>query len=267
MYVVTSPIARRPPLLYLPARPQTVLRPILLPGFRRGLGRGLGAPLPADQQQIASIAATGATATASILVALGTVAGPVGAAVAGLAAIGIGIANLFGGCGQSCVVATQIDNRFADLLAQNLNTYMASPVHYRSLQLAGLNNFDTLWGGFQQMCSNAAVLQKCVADRQAGACHFHVAPFGWNQAAGGWTYVNSGPDGSGSVCWNWFTGMRDPIANDPTVVPDPSPAATLAAAGSSVLSTLGLNPSATIGGFQLSDLLLPAALFAAAAMV
>ena len=248
MYVVTSPIARWPPLLYLPARPQTVLRPILLPGFRRSTGRGLGAPLPADQQQIAAVAATAATATASILVALGTVGGPVGAVVAGLAAVGIGIANLFGGCGQSCVVATQLDNRFEALLQQNLNTYLSSPVHYRSLRLAALNNFDTLWGGFQQMCSNAGVLQKCVADRQAGACHYHVGP-------------------SGSVCWNWFTGYRDPIANDPAVVPDPSPEATVAAAGSSVLSALGVNPSATIGGFQLSDLLLPAALFAAAAMV
>jgi hypothetical protein len=264
MYLVTSPIARRPPLPYLLGRSPMAARRIRLPAR---IGRGLGAPLSPGQQQIAGIAATGATATASILVALGTIGGPVGAAVAGLAAIGIGIANLFGGCGQTCVVATQIDNRLGDLLTQNFNAYMSAPVHYRSLQLAALNNFDTLWNAFQQACSNAGVLAYCVTDRQAGACRWRVAPFGWTQASGTWQYVSSGPPGSGTVCWNWFSGMRDPIANDPTVVPDPSPATAVAAAASPVLSVLGVSPSATLGGFQISDLLLPAALFAAAAMM
>lgn len=262
MYVITSPIARRRPARYLPARRRVPL-PVLL--VRR---RGLAGPLPQDQQQIAGIAAAGATATASILVALGTVGGPVGAAVAGLVALGVGIANLFGGCGQSCVVATQIDNRFGDLLAQNFNTYMASPVHYRSLQLAALNNFDTLWNGFQQMCSNAGVLQKCVADRQAGACHYRSPAGAWvSDGSGGWKF-----DGAvGPPCWNWFTGMRDPIANDPAVVPDPSPVSSVSAAagsaGSSLLSWAGLSPSSAVGGFQVSDLVLPAVLLLAAAVV
>ena len=37
-------------------------------------------------------------------------------------------------------------------------------------------------------------------DRKQGACHYQV----------------------NGQCWNWFIGYRDPIANDPAVVPDPT---------------------------------------------
>ena len=32
----------------------------------------------------------------------------------------------------------------------------------------------------------------------------------------------TGASGSGTACWDWFIGYHDPIANDPTVVPDPT---------------------------------------------
>ena len=54
----------------------------------------------------------------------------------------------------------------------------------------------------------------CVADRQAGACHY--------QANG--------------ACWNWFIGFRDPIANDPDVQPD---SAVVTAANAAVSSATG----------------------------
>lgn len=189
---------------------------------------GVGA-LDQQDQQIAGIAATAVTTTATILVALGTIGGPVGAAIAGIAAIGIAIANAFSGCGQTCVAASNIANQVEAILAQNLQHYLTSPVHYRSLQLAALNNFDIAWAALLKACSNQQLLQagvNCIADRQQGACKWQTSPAGWQQQSGQWVYVGAGQAGSGSSCWNWFVGYRDAIANDPTVVPDPAPAQT-----------------------------------------
>lgn len=190
--------------------------------------RGLGAPLPPQTQSIAQMAAQGAGATASILVAMGTIGGPVGAAAAALAGIGVLIANHFGGCGQTCVQATAIANQLATYWGQNLQAYMSAPVHYRSLQLAALNNFDTGWKALVAGCSDPQLGDagaRCISERQRGGKY------------------------------DAFAVDRDPIANDPNVVPDP-PAAGL-------LSSVGVSPSATIGGVPVGALLLPAALIAA----
>src|SRR5882724_4324030 len=71
---------------------------------------GLG--LSQGTTQIAAIAAQGAATTGALLSALSisAMAGPIGAAVAGIIAVGIGIAQLFKGCGQTCVMATQVAN-------------------------------------------------------------------------------------------------------------------------------------------------------------
>lgn len=193
---------------------------------------GVGA-LDQQDQAIAGIAATAIGTTASILVAIGTIGGPVGAAIAGIAAIGIAIANAFSGCGQTCVAASNIANQVEAILAQNLQHYMSAPVHYRSLQLAALNNFDIAWAALLKACSNQQLLQagvNCIQDRQQGACKWRSVGGGqWIQdSSGGWTYQGFGPgtdDGSG-VCFNWFKAYRDPIANDPTVASDPAPAQT-----------------------------------------
>src|SRR5277367_5963661 len=89
-------------------------------GKRRSRSRGMGQ----TTQQISAIAATGASTTVGILVGLGTIGGPVGAAVAGLIAVGSLIANMFHGCGQTCVVATQDANKIGALLDQNQAAYM-----------------------------------------------------------------------------------------------------------------------------------------------
>jgi hypothetical protein len=223
--------------------------------YRRRPVRGLGAPLPAESQNIASMAAAGAALTGFL------VAGPIGGAIAGaIAAIGVGIANLFGGCGQTCVQATKIANQVGEALAENLNQYMAAPVHYKSLQAGALNNFDTAWRALTQACNpDTSYLgdagRRCISDRQAGACTWKASPGGWQQSNGAWTYVPWGPAGSGSACWNWFIGLRDPIANDPTVVPDPSP-----------VSIAGGLPS-SVGGVPMSALLIPALLVGAFLLV
>ena len=225
---------------------------LLIPRYRAPQIGGLRGSLPAADQQIGQTAATAATLTSSILVALGTIGGPVGAVIAGIAALGLELANLFGGCGNTCVEATTIVNNAGPLLLQNLQTYLAAPIHYQSLQTAALNNFTLTWNGIVAACQNPTLGtagQNCISQRQQGACAYHTSPGGWQQTNGVWSYVYPGANGSGSTCWNFFVGYHDPIANDPTVVPDP---------GTSSTSSSG---SSTGGGFSSNALLLFLAVF------
>lgn len=224
-------------------------------------GRGVGA-LTGTAATIASAAGTAATVTGALVASLAAIpiAGPI---AAGIVAVGELLANIFSGCGQTCVQATDIANQVGDALTQNLNVYMSAPVHYASLQAAALNNFDSAWSNLVAACGAPALGsagQACISERQQGACYWKASPGGWSQdAAGVWTYTGYGPAGSGTACWNYFVGMRDPIANDPTVVPDPVGSSVASATGS-LLSVFGINPSSTIAGIPISDLALPAAL-------
>lgn len=209
----------------------THVRPVYTPPtYSRGLGDVAG-----DQQAV-GIATSLATTTVGILTALHSVVfglaftGPVGAiiggAIAGLAAVATVLIKDFSGCGQTCVIASQDANKYGDMMTQNLQAYLSSPIHYASLQTAGLNNYDALWAVLSQACSDPSLGvagQNCIGDRQAGACKWKSSPGGWSQVNGLWHYTAPGPAGSGDTCWNYFVGMRDPIANDPSVVPDPIP--------------------------------------------
>lgn len=216
-----------------------------------GLRRGVGA-LDQQQASIASIAASGASLASGTLVAMGAIAGPVGVAIGGLITLGLQLANVFSGCGQTCVEATSIANQVGALLTQMFNTYMAAPVHYQSMQTAYLQQWDAAWQALEQACSNpqlGAAGQRCITDRQRGSCKWHTSPGGWQQTNGTWNYVAPGADGSGSTCWDWFVGTRDPVANDPTVVPDPSPASAAASSAGNIVSSAvssitggGINP-------------------------
>jgi hypothetical protein len=196
--------------------------------YVRSSSSGFGQVVPAGVQTAAQVAATGIATTTSIMGALGstlTVAGlaipVVGAAIAALVGIGLAIANAFKGCGQTCIAASNIANQVGALLVQNVNAYTSSPVRYASMQTAALNTYDTAWAAMQKACSDpslGAAGQRCISDRQAGACTWKASPGGW-QADG--SYKMWGAAGSGDACWNWFIGMRDPIANDPNVQPDP----------------------------------------------
>lgn len=194
----------------------------------RGYRRGMGTPLQTGETA-ASIAATGITTTTSILSALGstiTALPVVGAAIGALVAVGIAVANMFKGCGQTCIAATNIANQADSIMVQNVTAYTSSPTRYASMQAAALNTFDTTWAALQAACNQAslgAAGQRCITDRQQGACTWKASPGGWNADG---TYTPWGAAGSGNTCWNWFVGMRDPIANDPFVQPDPSANAT-----------------------------------------
>jgi hypothetical protein len=193
-----------------------------------------------DPTSIAAIAAQGAATTGGILAGLAgmgailpefALAGPIGAAIAGLTAVGIAIAGVFSGCGQTCVQATQDANTVEAYLAQNLHHYLDAPVHYRSLQLAAINNFNTAWNALVKACSDPTLGTagvNCIHNRQEGSCDFHNGPDGWG----------TGP------CWNWWIGYLDPIRNDPNVVPDPPPPGQLDTSAPPTVSVM--NPDGTI---------------------
>jgi hypothetical protein len=227
---------------------------------------GMGQVVPPMVSTIATTAATGFATTASILFQLGMVSSTipiVGVAIAALVAVGIALANVFKGCGQTCVQATSIANQCDTILAQNVNAYTSSPIRYASMQAAALNTFDTTWTALQQACGNAALAaagQRCITDRQRGACTWKASPGGWNADG---TFTPWGAAGSGSTCWNWFVGMRDPIANDPNVQPDPTSSSL--AAGSTATGAVGTTTTATSS--DLTELLIGAALLAAAVLL
>lgn len=191
---------------------------------------GFGAVSPSAQQGIGIGYSTGSAIATPAIAGSGTaVAGVLGAAAiplvgAAFAGIFIGIeALLNSGCGQSCVITSNWANQAEALLKQNLAAYMALPTpRAQSAQAAYLANFDKVWTYLVQECSSPGLStagKNCIADRQAGACH----------------YKQNGQ------CWNWFTGYRDPIADDPNVVED-SAASTVTSAFTGAASSLGVSP-------------------------
>lgn len=151
------------------------------------------------------------------------VLGPAVQAASLLTHIGEEIADVFSGCGGSCVVASDYANRAENLLRANLDAYMGTSVRTVSIQAIALNNFDTIWRGLLNACNKVggSAGARCVSDREAGSCAYH----------------------NENGCWNWFIGYRDPIAKDPNVVPDGSPGAGDAASiFGDVISSAGGSP-------------------------
>lgn len=210
---------------------------------------GLGQVSPQTQQIIGTAYGAGSGiatvalttgASAPLAGAFGALTVPiVGAAFAG---IFLGIeAILNSGCGQACIVTSNWANQAESLLRQNLDAYLALPVpRAASAQAAYLNNFDKVFAYLQQECGSPGLStagKNCIGDRDAGSCKWQTSAGGWVGSASSWSYVAPGPAGSGSDCWNWFVGYRDPIANDPFVVPDSQ--ATLASGGTGLASIGG----------------------------
>ena len=198
--------------------------PRTIPGMSQGpSGQQIAGTAYSAGTGIATTPIAGAAVTAGLLPA--SLAVPiVGAAFAG---IWLGIeAIINSGCGQSCVITSNWANQAEALLKQNLAAYQALPTpRAESAQAAYVANFDKVWQYLVQECSSPSLGtagKNCIADRQSGACHYH--------------------DVTGQ-CWNWFTGYRDPIQNDPNVVPDA--AASVASGGSAVagaIASTGVNP-------------------------
>lgn len=233
--------------------------------------RGMSGIGETDQQITAQVSSIVATAAAFV-----PVVGPlIGAAVQAAAAVAVAIEGLFAGCGQTCTAATNIVNQVGDQIASAMHAYMNSPVHTQTMQSAYLKMFDSAWALIQQNCGNpqlGTAGQRCVSDRQAGACVWKSSPGGWSQdASGKWAYTWAGAAGSGDTCWNFFVGMRDPVANDPTVVPDSS--VILTPNGSGGYTAVPVNTTNTAGvtvtgtGTATSDTEIPLPLILGAAAI
>jgi hypothetical protein len=167
----------------------------------------------------------------------------IGPAIAGVALLASALIKN-SGCGQTCIVTSQWANQAQDALKQNIDAYFAQPVRTRASQKLALQTFDQIWSRLTEMCGDPQwgdAGKRCISDRQRGACVWHATEN--SQWPGG---VQLGQ------CWNWFSGLRDPIANDTGVVED-------AAVDSSVLagsvlvggSSVPVLPLALIGGLVL----------------
>ena len=184
----------------------------------------IGASAGAGAGAAAAAGTAGATTAAAGTLA---VAVPIiGAAIAGVM---IGLTLLFNRKGpRQKVATTQIVDAVEPKLKENVDAYLALPVHYESAQKAALANFDAGWAYVVSQCNIPEMGDpgvRCTSDRQSGACV-------WRDAQG--------------ECWNWFKGYRDPIANDPNVVPDPP-------VDSVTGEIVGENGGLTIGGVTLSN--------------
>lgn len=195
--------------------------------------RGLSS-VATDNQIVAVGAAAGSSAVA-IGAATGAIAGPVGAAIgAGIGVVTMLVSDLIAnsGCGQTCVETSSWANQAEPLLSQNVQAYFAQPSpRSQSSQTAALANFDSVWAALVAQCSQAGTGdagKRCISDRQAGACT-------WKQTSTSSLLSIPGEPQAGA-CWNWFSGYRDPIAND-AVVEDSSSALALGAADTSATAT------------------------------
>jgi hypothetical protein len=196
-----------------------------------------------------AISATGAVLSTTLLTgsAICPICAPFFAIGAALVPL---IAKIAEGCGQSCIEASDYANQIEPLLQQNLQAYTSTPAGQRttSMQQAAINNFNASFSQLVSECQSVGGEggTNCIADRQAGGCKWKATPWAWNADG---SFTPAGAAGSGSTCWNWVYGYHDPIANDPYVVPDPTPSA------SSVVSSL---TSGTTAGIPNEYLLLGA---------
>jgi hypothetical protein len=191
-------------------------------------------------------------ATGGLIAAAGgaAIAGPIGAAVGAALAL-LGVLGAGGGCGQSCIAASNDANAVELALKANLAAFLTGQIS----QAAALANFQALWLQLQEGCAQigGTAGQACISDRQVGACKWQTAPGGWDAAS--CTYTAPGAAGSGSTCWNWDVGYSSPIVNAPACFLDAS-----AGAGTSAIAggTFGALPGWVwwlAGGLVVAELL------------
>ena len=83
-------------------------------------------------------------------------------------AIGVG-----GGCGPTCIAASNYANQAETQIRGMFNAYWALPSRTQCDQQTYLNAFDTIWAALQASCGNPQLNTagvNCITDRQAGAC-------------------------------------------------------------------------------------------------
>lgn len=192
----------------------------------------------------ASAAATGATA--DILgMSMGLAIPIVGAAIAGVTLAVVAL--LRSGCGQSCVITSRWAEDAERVLQQNIQAYFSIPgPRTRLQQRAALENVDKVIGYLFQQCSQVPgrAGENCINDRKAGACK-------WKQTSDSPLLKYPGEPQPGE-CWNWLSGYRDPIANDPNVT-DPPPETTAAMVSALAQTDTGVGQTLNQVAVQLSN--------------
>jgi hypothetical protein len=205
--------------------------------------RGLGAQSTAGEiQSGAAAVVTGVTGElAAVSAGTSTIIPLIGPALAVIAIAVEAIMN--SGCGETCIETSQWANQAEPLLLANINAYFQLPTpRASSAQAYALSVFDQIWAGLVSRCSQQGLGtagQDCISDRQAGACK-------WQQSTTSplLAYTQYGEPAPGA-CWNWFSGYRDPIANDPDVVSDEEANAPAQVAGA-ITTVTGSNSNTTI---------------------
>ena len=206
-------------------------------------------------QQIAqttSIGGSFATGAVALAPHVGLISA--GAASTAIPLIGVGVAAVIGaialiensGCGQTCIVTADDANKIEPYLQQNLAGYFAGPRTLASQQ-AALANADYFLNYLNQSCGQPSLGnagKRCISDRMAGGCT-------WKQQSAA-PYPGSPAPGQ---CWNWVSGYRDPIANDPQVKSSPTVNQLLAQAGLPVSSGGAINWKAFLSPAALLGLL------------
>ena len=217
--------------------------------FPRGMG-------DVSTQQIGGDVISAGTAIASIA-GFGAIAGPIGA----IAGVLIGIfTQVFKGCGQSCILTSNEANQVQTALQQNLAAWNSSQ-KTESEQTAALANFDYAWSQLEQVCGNPSMGDpgvRCLSERQRGGVSH------WCCTAPACT-ASSGPYDSCSVpssqscnggppcctgC-DYFKVYRDPIANDPAVIPDESAVLPIGSSPTGAVSDSTSTGTVTIGSVSI----------------
>lgn len=208
-------------------------------GAAQGVQIGTSVATPVIGGILASHAASVAAATGAPALIAGlspAIAIPIiGAAMMGVTLLAVSLIKN-SGCGQTCIQTSEWANQAADALQKNLDAYRALPTpRTKAQQGVALANFDAIWARLTQLCGDPQwgdAGKRCISDRQQGACK----------------WKNDG------VCWNWFTGYRDPIANDTDVVDDATGALSLP--GGVSLDSGSVLPLALIAGLVLAGVAL-----------
>ena len=168
-------------------------------------------------------------------------AAPFLAAAAGLVAI---FGNIFNGCGNTCIEATQYANQAGSQLDTLMAQYFALPTpRPYAAQQAYLSACQQIFSWLQQMCSNPALGQagqRCISERLTQrACP---------------STLNDSNIGGGQIAFcDYWSYFYNPVLNDPDVAPATSSASSaVSSATSGVTSALASVLPASVSGF-LSD--------------
>jgi hypothetical protein len=212
-------------------------------------GLSIATPLITTGAAVAAASSLAAGGSGLILGMTASLAVPIiGAALAAVTAI-VTLLIENSGCGETCIETSQWANQAEPALLANIQAYFNLPAPRTiSQQNAALSNFIAVWTTLENQCSQSGLGtagQKCISDRQSGACT-------WKQTATSplLAYVQYGEPNVGE-CWNWYSGYHDPIANDQVVDDDPAAVAQVQANAAA-----GTSSSSTIAGMSTSTLLL-----------